>query len=130
MPVLLLFSAGQVFGQVRREALTIRIKTSAECQICKKRIEDYLKREPGLIYVNLDYHNKIATVRYYTDVTNPDNIRTAIANAGYDADTVAAEPDSYRLLPSCCKKGGMAALKAAQIAARKAADQAAREKRH
>ncbi len=31
-------------------------------------------------------------------------IQTAIANAGFDADTITAEPDSYKILPPPCKK--------------------------
>jgi copper chaperone CopZ len=93
---------------------TLRIKTSVECQMCKDRIEKYFKREPGIQYMNVNFHNKIATVRYYTDRTTPSNIRTAIANLGYDADTVKANPEFYAKLPDCCKKGGMARLKEQQ----------------
>lgn len=112
-PVLLLACCGSAFGQVPRQALTLRIHTSVECQICKQRLEDYLKKEPGILYVNVNFYNKITQVRYYTDLTTPNNILTAIANAGFDADSIAANPDSYNMLPACCKKGGMAALKAA-----------------
>jgi hypothetical protein len=38
------------------------------------------------------------------DRTNVENIKTDIANCGYDADDVTAEPDSYKRLPTCCKK--------------------------
>jgi cation transport ATPase len=93
---------------------TLRIKTSVECDMCKKRIESYFKREPAVDYVNVNYHNKIVTVRYYPTRTNPPYIRYAIANLGYDADTVKANPDFYAELPACCKKGGMAKLKEAQ----------------
>ena len=112
--VLLILAAGtSVSAQTRRQVLTLRIHTSVECQICKQRLEDYLKREPGIAYMNVDYHTKIVQIRYYTDITNPQNVLTAIANAGYDADSISANPDSYNMLPACCKKGGMAALKAA-----------------
>lgn len=99
-------------AQVQKYLETVRVKTSVEnCKICKKNIEDYFKREPGISYINVNTYNKIVTVRYYSDRTNPSNIRTAIANVGYDADTVKANPDSYARLPACCKKGGMEKLK-------------------
>jgi hypothetical protein len=43
-------------------------------------------------------------VTYFTDRTNLENIKTAIANAGYDADDVTANEDSYKRLPTKCKK--------------------------
>jgi cation transport ATPase len=98
-------------AQSKKDLATARIKTSVECQMCQKRIEDYFKREPGIQYLNVNYHNKIVTVRYMPSRTNLSNIQTAIANLGYDADSVQANPESYAKLPACCKKGGMAALK-------------------
>lgn len=99
------------FGQAKRDQATIRIKTSVECKMCQKRIEDYFKREQGIQYLNVNYHNKVVTVRYSPSRTNPSMIRTAIANLGYDADTVKANPYYYARLPECCKKGGMEKLR-------------------
>lgn len=93
---------------------TMRFKTSVECSMGQHSIESYLKREPGVTYVHVDYHTKEATVRYYTDQIYPSQILTDVANLGYDADTVQADPDAYRRLPDCCKKGGMARLRAEQ----------------
>lgn len=98
-------------AQSKKDLATARIKTSVECQMCQKRIEDYFKREPGIQYLNVNYHNKVVTVRYLPSRTNLSNIQTAIANLGYDADSVQANPESYAKLPACCKKGGMEALK-------------------
>jgi hypothetical protein len=38
------------------------------------------------------------------DRTNIENVKTAIANIGFDADDVTAEPSAYQKLPKCCKK--------------------------
>ena len=38
------------------------------------------------------------------DVIRAANIIAAIANAGFDADDVTANPDTYKKLPICCKK--------------------------
>lgn len=84
---------------------TVKIKTpTVQCESCKKRIEGYLKREDGVQKVNVDYRKKMTTVTFVADRTNVENIKTAIANSGYDADDVTAEPDAYKKLPSCCKK--------------------------
>lgn len=84
---------------------TVVIKTpTVQCEQCKNRIEKYLSHEEGIQKVNVDYKKKTATVTFLTDRTNVENIKTLIANVGYDADDVTAEPDSYKRLPTCCKK--------------------------
>lgn len=106
------FTALQATAQAQKYVETARIKTSVEkCPICKKLIEDYFKREPGIRYINVNSHNKIVTVRYFSDRTNLSNIRTAIANLGFDADTVQANQEAYNRLPMCCKRGGAEELK-------------------
>ncbi len=84
---------------------TATIKTpTVQCEECKQRIENYLMREEGVQKVVVDYKRKITKVTYVTDRTNIENIKTAIANVGYDADDVTAEPEAYKKLPRCCKK--------------------------
>lgn len=81
------------------------IKTpTVQCEQCKDRIENYLKREPGISAVKVDYKKKTTTITYLTDRNNVEQLKTAIANAGYDADDVTADEDAYKKLPKCCKK--------------------------
>jgi copper chaperone CopZ len=85
--------------------LTVKIKTpNALCEECKTKIETYLKRYDGVTYINVNYRKGETTVKYLTDRINEEEIKTAIANAGFDADDVPANPDFYKLLPKCCKK--------------------------
>lgn len=44
------------------------------------------------------------SVTYLADRTNIENIKTAIANVGYDADDVKADEDAYKKLPKTCKR--------------------------
>ena len=89
----------------QKPSLTVTIKTpTVQCEQCKGRIEKYLSHEEGIQKVNVDYKKKTTTVTYITDRTNVENIKALIANVGYDADDVTAEPDSYKRLPTCCKK--------------------------
>ncbi|HEY4209496.1 MAG TPA: heavy metal-associated domain-containing protein [Puia sp.] len=84
---------------------TVVIKTpTVQCENCKHRIENYMSHEEGIQKVVVDFKKKTTTVTYLTDRTNPENIKALIANVGYDADDVTAEPDAYKRLPSCCKK--------------------------
>jgi mercuric ion binding protein len=101
---LLIGFAGSSMAQQKAQ-LTAVIKTpTVQCQECKDRIEKYMSHEEGIVKVNVDYKKKIATVTYLTSRTNVENIKALIANAGYDADDVTAEPDMYKRLPTCCKK--------------------------
>jgi mercuric ion binding protein len=84
---------------------------TVQCDMCKTRIEQYLKRIDGVTFVNVGVKKKEVTVKYLTDRTNIEMIKTSIANAGYDAAEIASNPESYKTLPKCCKKpedgGGM-----------------------
>lgn len=85
----------------------IKIKTSAECGMCKTTIEKALAFEKGVKKAELNLETKEITVVYNPKKTTPDQIRKAISNAGYDADDVKANPKVYQQLPECCKKDGM-----------------------
>ncbi len=84
---------------------TAKIQTpNALCEACKPRIETYVKRIDGVTFINVNYRKGETTVKYLTDRTNIEEIKTAIANMGYDADDVPANPESYQRLPKTCKK--------------------------
>ena len=93
-------------GPVRKgafETATISVPT-VQCEQCKDRIEKYLTREDGITKVTVDYKKKTCKVTYLWDRTTIENIKTAIANVGYDAGDVTADPEAYKKLPTCCKK--------------------------
>lgn len=89
----------------QKKPITVTINTpSVQCDMCKKKIEDYLKYEEGVTKVVVNPKQKKTTVTYLTDRTNLENIKTAIANVGYDAEEIKAAKDAYDKLPACCKK--------------------------
>ena len=106
--MLALIVAGTIstgFAQQKKGLQTVTISTpTAQCQMCKQRIEKYMTREDGVTKVNVDHKKKQTKVTFYAERTNIENIKTAIANAGYDADDVTANEESYEKLPKCCKK--------------------------
>lgn len=84
---------------------TVTIQTpTVQCESCKKRIEEYLKREDGIQKSNVDFKKHVTKVTFVAERTNVENIKAAIANAGYDADDVKADEEAYKRLPKCCKK--------------------------
>jgi periplasmic mercuric ion binding protein len=100
--------AGISFAQ-QKVSQKVVIKTpTVQCEMCKTKVEKYLSREPGISDVRVDYKKKTTTVTFLTDRNNIEQIKTAIANAGYDADDVTADEDAYKKLPKCCKKPAVA----------------------
>ena len=83
---------------------TLSIKTSAQCELCKERIEEALAFARGVKRSELDLNTKKVAVAYRPDKTSPGKIREAISRAGYDADDVPADTRAYSKLPACCKK--------------------------
>ncbi len=74
-----------------------------QCEACKTRIENFLVHEDGVSSVKADYKKHTVTVVWYKDRTNIENIKTALANMGYDADDITAEPGAYKRLPKTCQ---------------------------
>jgi len=99
-----LFLASATFAQKSTEV--IKIKTSAQCEMCKDRIEKAMAYEKGIVSSNLDLEDKVLTVTFKTGKTTPDKIRKALNELGYDADETLAVAEAYKKLPPCCKKPG------------------------
>ena len=98
---------GLAFTSFAQQKVTDKaiIKTpTVQCNMCKEKIENYMAHQYGITSVKVDVKKKVTTVTWITDRTNIEVIKTAIANAGYDADDVAADETAYKRLPKCCKK--------------------------
>ena len=100
--VISLLITSTTFAQKNTEE--IKIKTSAQCEMCKTRIEEAMAFEKGIVSSNLDLEDKVLTVTYKTGKTTPEKIRKAVNAVGYDADDTMADPKAYADLPGCCKK--------------------------
>ena len=93
------------FGQAKKGTVNAVIQTATvQCEQCKKRIEDDIKRVDGILKVVVDFKKKVTKVSFLAERTNIEYIKTAIANIGYDADDVAANQEAYKRLPKSCQK--------------------------
>lgn len=97
-----LFIASVSFAQKNTE---VKIKTTAECEMCKKSIETTVYKIKGVKKVTVDITTKEATVIYNPNKTSVEEIKKAIVALGYDADDMKANVKAYKALPDCCKKG-------------------------
>lgn len=84
---------------------TIKIKTSAICDMCKDRIELVMSNLDGVKKSMLVVETKMLVVKYDSKKLSEADILFAISDAGYDANDVPAKPEAYQVLPACCKKG-------------------------
>lgn len=101
---LFLFLTQISFAQFKKPVV-VQIKTpQVACIECKDKIEKFMKYEEGIAKIVVDIKKKITTVTFLSDRTNIENIRTTIANLGFDADDVTAEKEQYKRLPICCKR--------------------------
>lgn len=102
--LIMLLITGVSFAQGRRLE-TVQIKTSAECDMCKKAIEKEMGFTKGVKKADLDVNSHVLTVSYNPKKVSLDEIRNSISKIGYDADDVKAQNKAYDKLPDCCKKG-------------------------
>lgn len=94
-------------AKITSEKETIQIKTNAECNQCKERLEGELNYVKGIVFAELEVETKVLTVKYKKDQITSDEIRTLISEIGYDADHVKANSASQDALPKCCQPNGM-----------------------
>lgn len=83
----------------------LEVKTSAKCGQCKRTIEKALHKTEGVKSADLNLDDKVVTVKYDADQTDPETIREAIAASGYDADDVPCDKEAHDGLPRCCQMG-------------------------
>jgi periplasmic mercuric ion binding protein len=103
--VFILLLAQVAYGQ---KVKTEIIKTSAECSMCKDRVEEKLNYTKGIVFAELNYESKELEVRYKTKNISVEKIRAILNELGYDADETKAVPEAQKALPDCCQPGGMA----------------------
>lgn len=102
----LLFTIGTFsisFAQSKAVEKTVISTPTVNCEDCKTRIENRLVHEFGVSSVKADYHHHNVTVVWYTDRTNLEDIKAALANLGFDADDIPANISSYNKLPKTCQ---------------------------
>lgn len=83
---------------------TVKIKTSAVCDMCKTTLEKAMAYEKGVKQSSLDVESKILTVVFDARKTDAEKIKKAVTETGYDADDMPAQERAYKRLDDCCKK--------------------------
>ena len=74
------------------------------CETCGQNFQKNMLKIKGVKMYDLDEAAMKLTVYFDPKKTNLDKIRQGIANLGFDADEVKANPEAYEKLDDCCKK--------------------------
>lgn len=85
---------------------TLHIETSAVCGMCKDRLESELGFVKGVKSVELDLDSKRLTIVYRTKKVSKEALRQKVADTGYRADHLPANPEAFMALPACCQAEG------------------------
>ncbi len=92
------------FAVAQKKVETVVYKTSAQCEMCKDRIEKELYLTRGIKKAELDNDTKQLKVTFRTRVISEAKIKEIVANLGYDVDGTERNTETYEKLPTCCKK--------------------------
>ena len=98
----MLFIASLSFGQIKKA----KIKTTAQCKMCKMTIEKAVNSLDGIEMAELDVTTKKLSVKYDAAKLDLQAIREKVASVGYQADDVKAIEEAYNALAPCCQLGG------------------------
>ena len=101
--VALFFVVAGASAQVKPVEKAVIKTPTIGCDVCKERVEFFIGHEDGVNSVVVNIRNKTTTVTYLTDRTTLPNIKTAIANLGFDADDIEADEYAFKRLPKTCQ---------------------------
>lgn len=105
-----LFTFSAASAQQNKKNIKAVIKTAIycdhckECETCGKIFQANMHKIKGLKMYELDEKKMTITVYYNGEKTNLETIKNGIAQLGYDADNIKANPSAYEKLDGCCKK--------------------------
>lgn len=103
--IVLLFAAGfTTMAQDSNDKFsTLRIETSAVCDMCVATIEKGFAFEKGVKNASVNLDDNTVSVTYRKGKTDPDALRGALLKMGYAADGVLPDKKDYDNLHHCCK---------------------------
>lgn len=107
--LLLIACSSLTYSQNKKNEKAV-IKTTIYCDHCKacescgKRFQTEMLKIKGVRMYELDEKEETITVYYNPKKTDLQTIKTNIAQFGFDADDLKADPIAYEKLDRCCKK--------------------------
>ena len=103
--IIFIFFIGE-FNAQKAKTETIVFQTSAQCGMCKERIEDVLNFVPGVQFAELNLKDMSLKIKYRAKKISAEELRICVSEIGYSADDVKANEEAMKKLPLCCQPGG------------------------
>ena len=95
-----------ILGHVSaQKSQTIVFQTSAQCGMCKDRIEGVMNFVPGVKYAELNLKDMSLTIKHNTKKISGAELRKRVAEIGYTADDIVPKEEDVKKLPLCCQPG-------------------------
>ena len=94
----------QTSGKPGNLTETAVLGTSAQCDMCRMKIEAKLNDVKGIKTASLDIRSKKLTVKYNPEKTTLDEIKKSVSDLGYDVEDMKANEVAHKNLPGCCQK--------------------------
>lgn len=88
-----------------QKSQTVVFQTSAQCGMCKDRIEEVMNFVPGVKYAELNLKDMSLSIKYNTKKISAGELRKRVAEIGYTADDVVPKEEDVKKLPLCCQPG-------------------------
>lgn len=85
-----------------KNAKTVSIKVSGNCDMCKSRIDGAVAKK-GISKGDWNTDSKMLSLTFDSKKTTEDNLLKLVAYAGYDNEKFMAPDDAYANLPGCCQ---------------------------
>jgi len=85
---IMLLAISAVMAQKPSNREEVKILTNLDCDVCKKKIEDYMAFERGVTAVKADVPTKVVTIEYRSNRTDEEKLIAAIKKLGYEAEVI------------------------------------------
>ncbi len=90
-------------AQESAQANTVIDIPTMQCEACAQTITEAVESVEGVSSVSVSVEKKKASINFASSQTSVSALESAIANAGYQANTTIANAEAYKDLPDCCK---------------------------
>jgi periplasmic mercuric ion binding protein len=89
-----LLAASTSLAQKPSNREEVKVQTNLDCEMCKKKIEDYMAFEKGVTAIKADVPSKVVTIEYRSNRTDEDKLVAALKKLGYEAEVIEeSEPE-------------------------------------
>ncbi|MBI5471872.1 MAG: heavy-metal-associated domain-containing protein [Ignavibacteriae bacterium] len=89
-------------GEGQIATASIEVKT-VKCDMCVETITKTLMHLDGVQNASVDLEKKVVAVQFAASKQTVVTLESAIAGAGYDANSVQRDEAAYKQLPECCQ---------------------------